>query len=269
MKQVPKLLNDDEPAALFLDLNKFVSNLMSVKRGFGTLPQKEGAAPARFLHTMAVKANPLSRTLLIAKSLGFGAEVASPCELEHALRLGFPPADIMFDSPAKTMSDLRRAMTLGARINADSFQELDRIALIHKEMTDAGETCESVIGVRINPQLGAGTIAATGTVAKTSKFGIPLEEENRNRLLKIFASNKWLTSVHCHVGSQGVSPELLLGGAGSILSLAEAVNKQAGFSQVTSLDIGGGMSVDYDADTSTEAHPKSDSSRMEGYAATL
>jgi diaminopimelate decarboxylase len=124
MKQVPSLLTDDEPAALFLDLDKYASNLAAVKRSFGSLPNS-----AQFLHTIAVKANPLARTLLIAKSLGFGAEVASPCELEHALRLGFEPVNIMYDSPAKTRSDLRKAMDLGVRINADSIQELESINL--------------------------------------------------------------------------------------------------------------------------------------------
>jgi len=46
--------------------------------------------------------------------------VASPAELEHALRLGFVPHRIVLDSPAKTRRDLRRALAAGVRLDADS-----------------------------------------------------------------------------------------------------------------------------------------------------
>ena len=47
-------------------------------------------------------------------------QVASPAELEHALRLGFVPHRIVLDSPAKTRRDLRRALAAGVRLDADS-----------------------------------------------------------------------------------------------------------------------------------------------------
>ena len=46
--------------------------------------------------------------------------MASPAELEHALRLGFVPHRIVLDSPAKTRRDLRRALAAGVRLNADN-----------------------------------------------------------------------------------------------------------------------------------------------------
>lgn len=49
------------------------------------------------------------------------AQVASPAELEHALRLGFVPERIVFDSPAKTRRDLRRALASGVRLVADPY----------------------------------------------------------------------------------------------------------------------------------------------------
>jgi diaminopimelate decarboxylase len=39
-----------------------------------------------------------------------------------------------------------------------------------------GSCTSRSIGVRVNPQLGEGGIAATGTVAPTSKFGVALAE---------------------------------------------------------------------------------------------
>ena len=53
--------------------------------------------------------------------------MASPAELEHALRLGFVPHRIVLDSPAKTRRDLRRALAAGVRLNADNPLTLTNI----------------------------------------------------------------------------------------------------------------------------------------------
>ncbi len=93
-----KHLSDDRPCALFYDLDMFEDLCRSVVAAF----------PSSTLHALAVKSNPLTATLKVAKHLGFGAEVASPAELEHAIQIGFAPDAIVFDSPAKTFRDLRR-----------------------------------------------------------------------------------------------------------------------------------------------------------------
>lgn len=88
------------------------------------------------------------------------AQVASPAELEHALRLGFMAEQIVLDSPAKTRRDLRRALAAGVRLNADNFEELERIDAILAQIYGGGGkrgmgSCTSPsIGVRVNPQLG-------------------------------------------------------------------------------------------------------------------
>ena len=64
--------------------------------------------------------------------------MASPAELEHALRLGFVPHRIVLDSPAKTRRDLRRALAAGVRLNADNLDELERIDLILSEVYSGG-----------------------------------------------------------------------------------------------------------------------------------
>lgn len=67
---------------------------------------------------------------------------------------------------------------------------------------DVGHTSRSVIGLRINPLVGAGSIAALSTATASSKFGVPLHDASRDAILSAYLDNEFLTSVMCHVGSQ-------------------------------------------------------------------
>jgi len=245
-KLVPQalaLLTDEEPCALFYDLDQFRATLGSIRAAF----------PASATHAIAMKANPLSACLIIARDMGMGCEVASPAELEHALRLGFVAEQIVLDSPAKTRRDLRRALAAGVRLNADNFEELERIDAILAQIYGGGGkrgmgSCTSAsIGVRVNPQLGEGVIATTATAAPTSKFGVALQEA-RPQLLAAYHRYAWLSCVHVHVGSQGCPLGLLVKGARAVLLLAKEINTHVGSRQVRVLDLGGGLPVDYDSD---------------------
>jgi diaminopimelate decarboxylase len=239
-------LSDEQPCALFFDMDAFRSNLLSIKASF----------PPSTVHAIAMKANPLAACLLVVKELGMACEVASPGELEHALRLGFAPEKIVLDSPAKTRRDIFTALSKGVQLNADSFEELERIDTLLVERFGGGGRlgtghCKSRIGLRVNPQHGEGRIATSATAAPTSKFGVPLTEA-KIAVLECYKRYGWLTGVHCHVGSQGCDVELLLEGARAVLLLAEEINQHVGCPQVEQLDIGGGMPVDYGSDSDTD-----------------
>lgn len=245
-----KLLSDEHPVALLYDMDMLQTTLVSIKDAF----------PPTAIHAVAMKANPLVGCLELARSLGMGCEVASPAELEHALRIGFPPSKIVMDSPAKTRRDLYRALAAGVNLNADNTEELRIIdEILSAEFGGGGRRgvglCKSHIGVRVNPQYGEGRIAATGTIARTSKFGVPLLEM-RDELLACYGKYAWLTAVHCHVGSQGCEVDLLVKGARSVVDFATSINTHVGRRQVTILDIGGGMPVDYDSDVPDERAPQ-------------
>src|SRR5699024_11620743 len=88
------------------------------------------SSPRYVLHAVVCKAVPLRSLLHRYAEAGAGCEVASPGELELALEAGFAPEAIVFDSPAKTWTELRRAVDLGVSINIDNFDELARLDTI-------------------------------------------------------------------------------------------------------------------------------------------
>ena len=141
--------------------------------------------------------------------------------------------------------------------NVDNFQELERV----RKIIDESGT-ESEIGIRINPQIGTGSIAAMSTASQHSKFGVPLRDPGmRERLIDAYLANPWLTRAHTHVGSQGCPLSLIAEGVNELVRFADEVNLRAGFAQIRTLDIGGGLPVDFATDTPI--------SRFDDYVAAL
>ncbi|MFE6838905.1 diaminopimelate decarboxylase [Streptomyces sp. NPDC057705] len=199
------------------------------------------------LHAFAVKAAPLVPVLRLLADAGLGCEVASPGELALARAAGVPAGRTVLDSPAKTAAELREALALGIAVNADNPQELARLdALVAQAPTGAP------IGLRINPQTGAGTIDALSTATSTSKFGIALRDPGaREWLVRAYLDRPWLTRLHVHSGSQGVPLPLIAEGVRELHALAEEINAAAGRRQVDTLDIGGGLPVNFASDEQT------------------
>lgn len=217
-------------AAVLYDLDQVGKRIEALRAAF----------PSDALHALAIKACPISELLRFAASLGCGAEVASEPELRQALRLGFPAERVVFDSPVKTPAEIELALAEGVLINADSLQEIDRIADLKPERS------ASKIGVRINPSLRAGSIAATSTATPGSKFGVSLADD-RSELLDRFELHPWLTGLHLHVGSQGCDLGLLLEAADALVAFAAAVEERTGAGRIQTIDLGGGLSAAYHA----------------------
>lgn len=237
------LVSDAAPAAVFYDMTALAAGFAALRTAF----------PDSALHGFAVKACPVVAVVRAAAAAGLGAEAASVGEVAVALAAGHPPHRIVFDSPAKTDAHLHYALSAGVHVNADNVGEVSRIAAVRARLGHDAPDAGSVVGLRVNPQVGTATIAATFTASASSKFGEPLSER-RPEILAAFREHAFLSCVHVHVGSQGCALDLLVRGAAVALELADEINAAvpAGTPlQVTSIDIGGGLSVDYDGDDET------------------
>lgn len=207
-------------AALFHDLERLDARYDELAAAF----------PPETLHAVAIKANPVLSILERLVARGAGLEAASWEEVACALAAGCPPERVVFDSPAKTEEELTRALELGVHINADSAAELERI----ERLGPRGR-----IGLRVNPQVGEGSIAATSTVGRTSKFGVPLSEA-----AALVGRFPFVSGLHVHTGSQGV-------GLALIQKAARAVAEVAVDLGLSWIDVGGGIPVRY-----TESDPE-------------
>lgn len=240
------LLGPDTPIAALLDITGIRDAATGLRAAFAAV-----AAPGTpVLHAFAVKATPLVPVLRLLRDAGLGAEVASPGELALARAAGIAPDRTVLDSPAKTPAELREALALGIAVNADNPQEIDRLdTLVRSAVT------RSPVGIRVNPQLGAGSIEALSTATATSKFGVPLRDEGaRDWVIRACEARPWITRLHAHTGSQGIPLSLMARGIGEVHALAEEINSRVGRRQIDTIDIGGGLPVDFGSDETSPTH---------------
>ncbi|GGY23422.1 diaminopimelate decarboxylase [Streptomyces djakartensis] len=240
------LLGPGSPIVGLLDVTGIRESAAELRAAFDAV-----VAPGTpVLHAFAVKATPLVPVLRLLRDEGVGAEVASPGELALARAAGVPPAMTVLDSPAKTPSELREALALGIAVNADNPQELERI-----DGLVGSAASRSPLGIRVNPQIGGGSIEATSTATATSKFGVALRDEGaREWVVQACLDRPWLTRLHAHTGSQGIPLSLMARGVAETYALAEEINRRAGRRQIDTLDIGGGLPVNFASDATTPTY---------------
>lgn len=185
--------------------------------------------PEDALHTLAVKANPLPDVLRLAVESGLGLETASTGELALARAVGCPPQRVVFDSPAKTLAELRLAAENGLTINVNSASELERVQSVPGDFP---------LGLRVNPVVAdENRESATMVATARSKFGIPIEQADL--LLQQYPG---VSGLHVHVGSQVATADDLVEAARRVVELAGR------HPQIRWLDIGGGLPTRYRAD---------------------
>lgn len=226
-----KKINDESTSLVCYDFQNIYTKINYLKSNF----------PPNTLHAIAMKANPLVKVMQELIDMEVGIEAATLPELYIAHKTGFASDRIVFDSPAKTMNDLRFSLDLGCYINANSFSELHRINTILSQMMS-----DSKIGLRVNPQVGLGTIKSTSVAGKVSKFGVPIEK-NRQQIIESYCKYDWLNGIHIHIGSQGISIEQLTRGLEKACELADEIDTHLSKlgRQIEFFDIGGGFPVSY------------------------
>ncbi|MGW3725126.1 diaminopimelate decarboxylase [Streptomyces sp. NPDC000851] len=240
------LLGPGTPIVGLLDITGIRESAAELRAAFDAV-----VAPGTpVLHAFAVKATPLVPVLRLLRDEDIGAEVASPGELALARAAGVAPERTVLDSPAKTPAELREALALGIAVNADNPQELDRIDGLMRSAPS-----RSPLGIRVNPQVGGGSIEALSTATETSKFGVALRDEGaREWVVRAYAERPWLTRLHAHTGSQGIPLSRMTDGVAQTYALAEEINRRIGRRQVDTIDIGGGLPVNFASEATTPSY---------------
>ncbi len=136
------------------------------------------------------KTNYLNEICKVFHSEGAIAEVVSQFEYEKARALGLSGKQIIYNGPYKPLESLRRAVSEGAQIHVDHFQEIEDLEKIASELGT-----RITIGIRVNLNVGIYPI--------WSRFGFNLESGQAWAAVQriVLSSKLRLGGVHSHIGT--------------------------------------------------------------------
>jgi diaminopimelate decarboxylase len=205
-------------------------------RRLDALFQAQGLRP---LIAYATKANDTSAVLALLGELGSGADVVSEGELRRAIAAGIPAERIVFSGVGKTEGEHRLALEIGVRqINVESREEFYQLVQVA-----GGLGRPAPVALRVNPDVGAGTLAQITTGTRDNKFGMPASEAldlgqriNHSPLLRF-------RGISVHIGSQitSLGPYAeALGRAGEVVAQLRELGVE-----VPAVDVGGGFGIPY------------------------
>lgn len=189
----------------------------------------------------ALKANVEPRLVSYIASKGFGADCVSGNEVKYAVESGFARSSIVFAGVGKSDKEISDALDLGIGcFNVESLMEMQVIDAIA-----ASKGVRANVSLRINPNIDAHTHRYVTTGLYENKFGISRHEFEA--AIDVLKGSKALDfkGLHFHIGSQITDVEpvysLECERAAEIVEWFEAHGMEVG-----SIDLGGGLGVDYD-----------------------
>jgi diaminopimelate decarboxylase len=159
---------------------------------------------------------------------GAWAEVVSGLEYEMARRLGVPGERIVFNGPYKRDEELRRAVSEGAFINVDSFDELSALE-------------EAAAAVGRVPAMGL-RVTVRATPVPWEKFGFSVEAGLADEACRRAATSRHLrlAGLHMHLGTDLTDAASYGTAIEGLVPLLQRYEKKHGV-RWEQLDLGGGF----------------------------
>jgi diaminopimelate decarboxylase len=175
----------------------------------------------------------------LAHDEGVLLDVATGGELYVVLAAGVPADRCVFHGNNKSVAELRTALEVGVRhIVVDSFDEMDRLEMLHREGLPAPR-----VQIRVTPGVEAHTHEYIATGQDDSKFGFNLDRGDALAAVRRAETSPAmnLVGVHCHIGSNVLA-------VSSFARAAEVMARFANPLQLPELTLGGGLGVAYTAE---------------------
>ena len=175
------------------------------------------------------KTNYLDAVCSIFHNEGSWAEVVSAFEFEKALSLGVNGANILFNGPEKSESDLKQAIDHNACIHIDHFDELYLLIKVTRELNKKAR-----VAIRVNLDAGIYPI--------WDRFGFNYENgEAWNAINRIMlAENLEMIGLHTHIGTYIMSANAYAVAASKLANLYMATHRKFDH-WLKYIDLGGGF----------------------------
>ena len=199
------------------------------------------ALPFRAVLAYAVKANPGSELLAAFAERGASFDCASIGELERVRDASVPGSRILLAGPGKSLEELRLAIAMGARIEVDGIEDVERIEAI---LTELGRLEPLSVSLRVHPASGVAEDSRIIGGSGPSAFGVDeeclsgfLAEAARFGLVRVAGLQVFAASNERNCGR-------LLANHRAAFALGERLQREIG-SALDLIDLGGGLGIPY------------------------
>lgn len=176
------------------------------------------------------------------KEEGLCLDVCTGGELAVAERADFPMERVGLHGNNKSLGELAKAVELGVgRIIVDSFDEIDRLAALTREL---GRTARVML--RVTAGVEAHTHEFIATAHEDQKFGFSISSGDAFEAARrvTAAEGLELLGLHSHIGSQIFDTAGFEVAARRVLALHARVSDEIGVT-MPQLDLGGGFGIAY------------------------
>ncbi|MCR9254494.1 MAG: diaminopimelate decarboxylase [Alphaproteobacteria bacterium] len=196
----------------------------------------------------AMKANSNQAVLRHFVSMGAGLDVVSEGELSRALAAGVDPKKVVFAGVGKTPREIEAGLAAGIRqFNVESPSELAMIDEIARARGVAAP-----VSIRINPDVDAKTHAKITTGTKENKFGIDIDLAPGVFRDAAARAGIQVVGVATHIGSQILDLSSFRHAYSRLADLVRALENEG--IAIAEVDLGGGVGIDYEADSDPDFH---------------
>jgi diaminopimelate decarboxylase len=224
----------------------YVYDFDAMKTQFESL--KEAFRGRKSILAYAVKANSNLSVVKHFAQLGSGADCVSIGEVRRALMAGIPKYRILFSGVGKRDDEIREAIESDILyINVESEAELGRVEMIARELNTKAR-----ISIRVNPNIDPKTHPYISTGLHDNKFGVEIVAAKRMYIQAKNSENLDPVGIHFHIGSQLTELEPIYEAAVIVADLLRSL--QAIDIELKFFDIGGGLGVRYDNETTIEPY---------------
>ncbi len=227
-----------EDAAARFGTPLYLYSAATMLEAFSAYEQAFAGIPHRICY--ALKANASGALLRLLAARGAGADIVSGLELQAALRAGFPPERIVFAGVGKSEAELEQAVRTGVgHVNAESEEEITRLAAVGARL---GRPIR--VSLRVNPDIDARSHPYISTGLKENKFGVDIAAAPDILRRARAQAGVEVVGLQCHIGSQILDLRPIGEAARALVALSRVLLAE-GF-ELETLDLGGGLGVDYD-----------------------
>jgi diaminopimelate decarboxylase len=205
-------------------------------------------APVNGKVHFALKANSALGVIALLAGEGAGADIVSGGELHRARAAGVPADMIVFSGVGKTAEEIGAALDAGiGQINAESAAEVEAISRVA-----AARDVVAPVALRVNVDVAPDTHAKISTGQRSTKFGVSTAQNEAASLYRRLAGDPHIrpAGLAVHIGSQILDLDPFARAYTALLDFGNALRGEG--LPVPTLDLGGGIGVDYETGTATD-----------------